>query len=176
MKLYSFKLSDSPSDIIPKIEVEVATLDHPLELASLQPSLIEQRIARGDKIFVACHKEKPIAYLFSATRKCRVSEIQDWIIVASGEVYLYDAFTMARYRGNRIYPFLLNKAIHFFKELAYSYALICTTSSNISSIKGVENAGFHCYETINFYNLFGLKFWNYKQRDNDVQSRFSNEI
>jgi len=175
LKLYSFKLSDTSPEIRPKVKVEVTTHDRPLELISLQPSLIEQRIAQGDKIFVACYEEKPVAYLFTATRKCWVSEIQDLFIVASREVYLYDAFTIAQYRGNRIYSFLLNNVVRFFKELAYSYALIFSTASNISSIKGIEHTGFQCYETIHFCNLLGMNIWNYKQRNNDIQSRFSVE-
>lgn len=176
LKLYSFNLSDPAPEIRPKVEVEVFTRDRPLELGLLQASIIEQRISQGDKIFVACHQLKPVAYLFAATKNCWVNEIQDWFIVESGEVYLYNAFTTAEHRGNHIYSFLISNAAKFFKGLTYSYALIFTTASNIRSIRGIERTGFQCYDTIHFHNLFGLRIWNYKPRSNDVKSRFSNEI
>lgn len=176
LKLYAFKLSGSIPEIKPKVTVEVTTHDRPLELGSLRRSIVEQRIAQGDKICVARHRSNPVAYIFIATRNCRVDEIHDWFTVASGEVYLYDAFTTDEYRGNRIYSFMLSHATRLYKESAFSYALIFSTALNTSSIKGIERAGFQCYEIVYFYNIFGFKIWNYKKQYDDIESRFSNEI
>ncbi len=176
LKLYYFNLRGAIPDIKPKLAVEVFIHDRPFKLNYVKPEIIEQRISRGDRIFVAAHQLKPVAYLFAATKDCWVDEIQDWFIVAAGEVYLYDAFTVAEYRGNRIYPFLISSATHFFKELAYSYALIISTASNMQSITAIERTGFKSYETIHFYNLLGFRMWNSNPRSKDVQSRFSNEI
>jgi GNAT superfamily N-acetyltransferase len=176
LRLYAFKLSEGTPQIRPKVIVKVTTHDRPLELGSLQRSIVEQRIAQGDKICVARHSSNPVAYIFIATRNCWVDEIQDWFIVASGEVYLYDAFTSDEYRRNRIYSFLLSHATRLFKESAFSYVLIFSTALNTSSIKGIERAGFQCYEIVYFYNIFGFKIWNYKKQHNGIESRFSNEI
>ena len=175
LRLYSFSLRDPTPGIVPKVEIDIVAYDRPLDLERLQRSTIEERIFQGDRIFVARHHSKPVAYLFAATKSCWVSEIDDRLIIGSNEVYLYDAFTNIEYRGNRIYPSLISNTARFFKELSYSYALIFTTSSNISSVKGIERAGFCCYQTIYFYNLFGRRIWNYKTRSRNVQSRFSNE-
>ncbi len=176
LKLYCFNLRDLLPEITPEVAVETSVYDRPCKCDLLQPSIVKQRMSQGHKIFVAHHQLKPVAYLFAATKNCWVDEIQDWLIVASGEVYFYDAFTAVEYRGKRIYSLLISNAAHFFKELTYSHALIFTTVSNTRSIRGIEHTGFRCYETIHFYNLFGCRIWDYTLRSNNVQSRFSTEV
>lgn len=175
LKLYSFNLRDKIPDITPKVTIDVVDYTRPLKLENLKRETVEERILYGDQIFVACHKSKPVAYLFVTTTRSQVCEIDDTLLVGSNEVYLYDAFTSADYRGNRIFPALISNAASFFKERSYSYALIFVTSSNINSIRGVKRAGFSCYQIIHFYNFFGFKIWNYTARSRYVQSRFSNE-
>ncbi len=142
----------------------------------MEPTIIQQRSTRGDKIFVAYHQSKSVAYLFATTKSCWVEEIQNSFIVAEGEVYLYDVYTSVEYRRNRICSSLISNAVQFFKIQGFAYALIFSRASNIQSVRAIERAGFERYETIHFYNLLGVKMWNFLQRRDDVQSRFTNEI
>lgn len=176
LRLYSFNISRTIPAIEPGIQVDVSFHDRPITLDSVEPTIIQQRINRGDKIFVAYHQSNPVAYLFATTRQCWVAEIQNSFVVAEREVYLYDTFTSVAYRRNRICSFLICNAVHFFKIQEFSYALIFSRASNIQSVRAIERAGFEDYETIHYYSLLGLKIWNFLPRSNDVQSRFTNEV
>lgn len=176
LSLYFLDLRNSILSIKSKLAIEIALCDRALDLENMRPSIIRERLSRGDRIFVAYHRSKPVAYLFTTTTECWVSEIEDNLIIGLDEIYLYDAYTRAEYRGNRIYSCLITSAAQFFKKLSYSNALIFATNSNILSAKGIERSNFYCYQTIHFYNLFGLRSWDYSKRNKLIQSRFSNEI
>ncbi|TET19943.1 MAG: hypothetical protein E3J78_05100 [Candidatus Cloacimonadota bacterium] len=173
--LYCFTSEKTIPRINPLLTVAVKLCSNPVELENVQRSVVEQRISRGHKLFVAFYQSKPVAYLFVATAQCRVDEVEDMLYVRPNEVYLYDAFTNVKYRGNRIYPFLISDVVRFYKGKGYSYTLIFTTSSNHKSARGIKRAGFSCYQVVHFHNLFGFKIWNYSPRSQDVQSTFGNE-
>ncbi len=176
LRLFSLDLREALPEIKPRIKVDVAFHERPITLDAVPLATIQQRIIQGDKIFAAYHQSKPVAYLFTTTKSCWVSEVQNLFCTAEDEVYLYDAFTSAEYRRYRIYTFLINTTVRFFKKQAFSYALIFSSASNIHSLKAIKLAGFKDYETVHFYNFLGIKMWNFIPRSNDVQSRFTNEI
>ena len=176
LRLYRLSLKDSFVTITPKVKTDISVYEHPLELGNVDPLVLKERISHGDRVFVAKHQSKPVGYLFAADTDCWVDEIEDRLIVGSGEIYLYDAYTDIEYRRNRIYSALISNAAQYFKNLSYTSAFIFTTASNKISLKGIERSGFSCYQTIRYYNLFGWKIWYYKNRSKNVESRFSNEI
>lgn len=169
-------LGETVVQIEPKLEIEIRINDQTSVLNLLSQSVIKERISCGDHIFIAFLGGEPIAYLFATSQDCWVDEVKDWLILGSGEVYIYDALTLYEYRGNLLYPSLIVYAAKFYKELSYSHALIFTSALNRRSTIGIERANFYCYQVINFYNLFGFQIWDYKLRSRDVQSRFRNEI
>ncbi len=175
LKLYYFNLKNKVPTTTPKVTIDVEVYDHPVDLEHLERSTIEERVIKGDRIFVALYQSKPVGYLFTATSSTWVGEIDDTLLVNSKEVYIYDAFTYSEFRGNRIFPALITSVERFFRDLSYSCVLIFVACSNLSSIKGIERAGFDCYQVVHFYNLLGLRVWSYKTRSLCVQSRFSNE-
>lgn len=175
LSLYYFEFKKAVPRINSTVSVDVELCNSPVELENVQSSVVEERISQGHKLFVARHQSKPVAYLFVTTTKCRVGEIDDMLLVGPNDVYLYDAYTNAEYRGNRIYSSLITDVVRFYKGNGFSCALIFTTFSNQKSVRGIKHAGFSCYQIIRFYNLFGFRIWNYTARSHDVQSRFSNE-
>ena len=175
LRMYCFRLQNTIPGIKPGVSVDVEVYDHPVKLESVQSRVVEERISQGNKIFVANYQFKPIAYIFVTKTNCWVEEIADKLQLGSNEVYLYDAYTNSEYRGNRIYPYLISNVARFYKERDYSCALIFTTSSNNRSKRGIQRAGFVCYQVIDFYNFGGLSIWNFKLRSRIVKSRFSCE-
>jgi len=175
LRLCCFDLKNEIPTTIPKVAVDIKVYNHVINLRNLERSTIEERVNKGDRIFVALYQSKPVAYLFVATTSTRVSEIDDTLRVNSKEVYIYDAFTYSEFRGNKIFPTLITSVARFFRDLSYSCVLIFVACSNLSSIKGIERAGFDCYQVIHFYNLLGLRMWSYKTRSLCVRSRFINE-
>lgn len=176
LRLFSFDLRETLPEIKPRITVDAAFHERPITLDSVPQAIVQQRVARGDKIFAAYHLSRPVAYLFAATKNCWVREIQNLFCIAEGEVYLYDAFTSVEYRRKLIYSFLISNAVGFFKKQAFSYALIFSSASNTQSTSAIERVGFKDYETVHFFNFLGVQMWNFVPRCNGVQSRFNNEI
>jgi GNAT superfamily N-acetyltransferase len=175
LRLYCLDLQDAVATITPTLKTEISIHDTPLHLQHIDSSIVEKRIAYGDKIFVAHHDAHAIACLFASNTQSWVNEIEDRFIVSTAEIYFYDAYTEHAYRGNRIYSSLITHAAHYFKNLSYTTALIFSTAANTISIKGIEKAGFDCYQIVQFHNFFGWKQWTYSTRNKNVASRFSYE-
>jgi hypothetical protein len=175
LNLYCFDLKEEMPNIEPRITVAFEMSDQPLRLDNVDLEDVERRITRGDLIFFAVHRAKVVAYLFASTTSCEVGELEDMLAVGPGEVYFYDAFTSMGFRGNHIYPALLTFACNHFKKSNFAFSLIFSRGSNRNSVKGIEKAGFSCYQVIRFVNRFGEKSWNYSARSKNVRSRFNYE-
>lgn len=173
--MYAVDLEKEICSIEPEVAVDVTVHATPVQLGRVQRSVIESRLEKGDKIILAEYEGKCVAYLFAATGKTHLGEIDDWLIVTSNEVYLYDAFTTSRLRGKGIYPYLITHASVYFKKRGFKHALIFSTASNTASIKGIEKCGFRCYEKVWYRNFLGWKSWKYEIRKRFVDSRLSNE-
>jgi GNAT superfamily N-acetyltransferase len=163
------------AEVIPRVGIEVKVKTHPLPLENVQKTIVSERIANGDTIFVAYQGTQPVGYIFASKRECWVGEIHDTLEVDPQEVYLYDAFTMPAFRGKRIFPYIMTEVIRYYRESKNDYALIFVLSSNKSSIRGIERAGFFCYQVVNYYDIFGQRVWNYKKGIQGVSTKFSNE-
>ena len=176
LSLYICDLCNSIKEIEPVLVVDISILERPIELENTPKTALAERLASGQTIFVAFHQTKPVGYLFTATDRCCVGEVEDSFAVAPKEVYLFDAYTFKAFRGKHIYPALITHAARYYKNRSYTKALIFTSTTNVSSVKGIEKAGFCCYKNIHFHNFLGWKSWNHDRKNSDVQSRFSHEI
>lgn len=176
LSLYTCDLRNSVKRVDPKLAIDISILYHPNELKNAPKAVVANSLASGQTIFVARHQTKPIGYLSAATDRCWVGEVQDNLAVGPKEVYFFNAYTFTKFRGRRIYPALITHAAQYYKDRSYTRALIFTTATNTISLRGIEKAGFGCYENIYFHNLFGWKSWNHNRVNNDVQSRFCHEI
>ncbi|HIE05579.1 MAG TPA: hypothetical protein EYP58_02130 [bacterium (Candidatus Stahlbacteria)] len=172
LKLFAFNLKGEISTINAGKEVDVGIYDRPIKSELIKKSTVEERLNRGEVLFLAKDNSGEIGYLFATKSRCWVSEVEDWFEVEDSEVYLYDAFTKEEHRGMHIYPFLIYQAVRHFKTQDLSQALIFSTAANRSSIKGIARARFSIYQTVNFLNLCGLRIWKLSTRRCDVRSRF----
>ncbi|KPK62838.1 hypothetical protein AMJ83_09525 [candidate division WOR_3 bacterium SM23_42] len=175
LNMYAFDLRNKMGVIAPGMAVNVSAHEKPVEARILHKSTAEERVARGEKIFVAYYQKNPIAYLFASTGDCWIGEIEDWLVIDPDEIYLYDAFTSPEYRGRGIYPLLINRAAGYFRNRSYRYTMIFATGSNTESIRGIEKCGFKCYEIVHYRNFLGWKSWHFIVGERHVGSRLSNE-
>jgi GNAT superfamily N-acetyltransferase len=173
--MYAVDLRKKIQGIESQLVVDISVHTKPVPLGRVQKSVIESRLEKDDKVFIARSNGDLVAYLFAATSKADIGEIDEWLIVGQNEVYLYDAFTVSRVRGKGIYPRLIAHASAYFKNQGCKHALIFSTSGNTASIRGIERCGFRCYETVWYRNFLGWKSWRYDVRDKFVTSRLSNE-
>lgn len=175
LNMYALDLKNEVRVIRPEVTVNVSVHERPVEVQILERSTIDERVARGEKIFVGYHQKNPIAYLFAAASDCWIGEIEDWLVIDPEEIYLYDAFTSPGYRGKGVYPYLICRAASYFKNRSYKYTMIFATANNIESIRGIEKCAFKCYEAVNFRNFLGWKSWHFRVGERHVGSRLSNE-
>lgn len=173
--MYALDLDEVIPGIKPLIPVRYAVHEGPAHMDTVAAPTQEQRAAKGDRVAVAYVKRYPVAYLFAATTDTWVGEVEDWLDIPPQEVYLYDAYTAADYRGRRIYPFLMAATAHYFKKRAFRFAMIFSTADNTGSIKGIERCGFKCYEVVDYRNFLGLKSWRYRVGERHVEARLGNE-
>ncbi|MCL4303911.1 MAG: GNAT family N-acetyltransferase [Anaerolineae bacterium] len=117
-------------------------LDVPL-LASLQHlylQAIEARVRAGHRPYVAFLQGMPVAYGWVATRTERIAEGLEWPLSAHDRS-LWDFATLPAWRGQGIYPRLLQAILH--AEVAETERFwIGHTLENRASRRGILKAGF----------------------------------
>jgi len=84
------------------------------------------------------------------------------------EVYLYDAFTFAEYRGQNLYPALLQRVLDSSHRQGLRRALIFVLSDNTASIRGVQKAGFREFQRVTYHNILGFVRYTYRPFLNDI--------
>jgi GNAT superfamily N-acetyltransferase len=175
LKMYAFDLEQAVRNIKPLIGVKASFHKGMMDTDIIGASKKEERKARGDMVVAAYLKSEPVAYLFAATTDTWVDEVEDWLNIGPREVYFYDAFTLPRYRGNGIYPFLICAAADYFQERSFSFALIFSAACNASSIRGIQRSAFAYYGKVQYHNFLGWKSWKYTVGERHVKSRFVHE-
>ena len=165
LNLFTFDLKKE----VPSPSRPVAIHEKLVRSELIDEKILKARLGQGDLLFRAEKEGKELGYIFGAVRETGVSEIEAHLIVANDEVYLYDAFVRPEFRGQGIYPELLKAALNYFKGKKRR-ALIFTTASNRMSRRGIEKAGFFHYQTVIFYNLFGIKFYRFGRKEKHVRS------
>ena len=173
--MYALDLGGVVPRVKPLMQVKYAVHKSPVRIDTVAASTQQQRAAKGDQVVVAYIEQHPVAYLFAAITDTWVGEVEDWLNIPAREVYLYDAYTAAEYRGRRIYPFLMTTAAHYFKKRACRFALIFSTAGNTDSLRAIERCGFKCYEVVDHRNFLGLKSWRYRVGERNVKARLGNE-
>ncbi len=153
------------SNAMPAAESRIETEFRVLERTSGDSNLIEEvqgklltssRFERGEKCFVALHEGEVVSFIWGAHGIVGVEEINMGVQPGPAEIYLYDAFTLAPWRGNNLYPAVLRSALEYARGLDLSRTLIFVDSENTASRRGVIKAGFVHFQTLKFSRHFGF--------------------
>jgi ribosomal protein S18 acetylase RimI-like enzyme len=115
--------------------------------------LFPARFARAEQFWTAQQADK-------------IREIRCIMHPRGDEVYLYDAFTFAEYRGQNLYPALLQQILDFSREQGLRRALIFVLSDNMASIRGVQKAGFREFQRVTYRNILGFARYAYRPQLN----------
>jgi GNAT superfamily N-acetyltransferase len=127
-------------------------------------NLFPVRLARGEHFWTAQQHDRIIAYCWATREPVEIGEIHRVISPRGDEVYLYDAFTFAEYRGQNLYPALLQRILDYSRHEGFRRALIFVMSDNIASLRGVQKAGFREFQRITYCNLLGFSRYVYRPR------------
>jgi len=121
--------------------------------------LFHTRLERGEQFWTAQHNAKIVAYCWATREPVEIGEVHRIISPRSDETYLYDAFTFAAYRGQNLYPALLQRMLEHSRQEGFRRALIFVLSDNTASIRGVQKAGFREFQRVTYYNFLGFTWY-----------------
>jgi len=120
------------------------------------------RFARGEQFWTAQQEGKILSYCWATHEPVEIGEIRCIMRPREDEVYLYDAFTFAEYRGQNLYPALLQQALEASRQQGLRRALIFVLSDNMASIRGVQKAGFREFQRVTYRNILGFARYIYR--------------
>jgi ribosomal protein S18 acetylase RimI-like enzyme len=126
--------------------------------------LFPARLARGEHFWTAQYHDKIVAYCWATQAPVEIGEVRRVISPRGDEVYLYDAFTFAEYRGQNLYPALLQRIIEASHHEGLRRVLIFVMSDNVASIHGVQKAGFREFQRVTYSNILGFSRYVYRPR------------
>jgi GNAT superfamily N-acetyltransferase len=132
----------------------------PLTIAMLKPSeaddycafrpetereLVLTRLQSAQACFVARHEGRIVSACWSATDAAWSEFLRCEIAVAAGEVYLFDAFTLAACRGQGVAPALCVQQLRHFRQLGLRRAVRATLPENAGAMRAHAKTGFRPY-------------------------------
>jgi ribosomal protein S18 acetylase RimI-like enzyme len=126
--------------------------------------LFPARLARGEQFWTAQYGNKVVAYCWATHEPVEIGEVRCVISPRGDEIYLYDAFTFAEFRGQNLYPALLQHLLERSRLAGVRRALIFVLSDNTPSIRGVQKAGFREFQRVTYCNIFGFSRYVYRPR------------
>ncbi|MBM3222552.1 MAG: GNAT family N-acetyltransferase [Candidatus Tectomicrobia bacterium] len=124
--------------------------------------LFPARFARGEQFWTVQQDDKILAYCWATQEPVEIGEIRCTMHPRSDETYFYDAFTFADYRGQNLYPALLQRMLQASRQHGLRRALIFVMSDNMASIRGVHKAGFHEFQRVTYRHIFGFGRYTYR--------------
>lgn len=118
--------------------------------------LFQARLERGEQFWTAQYDAKIVSYCWATREPVEIGEVRCIVSPRGDEIYLYDAFTFAEYRGQNLYPALLQRILERSRQEGLRRALIFVLSDNTPSIRGVQKAGFRQFQRVTYYNILGF--------------------
>jgi hypothetical protein len=118
--------------------------------------LTKIRFGRDEVCFVAKHEGHVVSYVWGSRGKVDVDEIMMAVDIAPTDIYLYDAFTIEPFRGQNLYPSVLQRALEFGGKLDLVRSIIFVEARNMPSIRGVTKAGFTLFQKLLMTTVLGF--------------------
>ncbi|QBD78992.1 GNAT family N-acetyltransferase [Ktedonosporobacter rubrisoli] len=109
---------------------------------------ITPRLQEGNRPYLAFMGEAPVAYGWVATQEGSISDLGMYFALPAGNCYLHSFRTLPAWRGQGIYPRLLQTIIQ--QEQSFERFWIGYMPSNIASGRGIQKAGFHVVSDLAF--------------------------
>ena len=118
-----------------------------------------QRLNDGERLFVAEKDNRIVHYSWAiTTKKFDIPEIGSHFDLETESGYIYHCFTSTDARGYGIYPAVLRHICGIFKSEGLKEVYIYCMDKNITSIKGIEKAGFKRFASRGLTRILGFTF------------------
>lgn len=126
--------------------------------------VFQARLAHGEQFWTAQLEARIVSYCWATSDPVEIGEVRCVINPRGDEIYLYDAFTFAEYRGHNLYPALLQRILQHSRQQGIRRALIFVLSDNMASIRGVQKAGFREFQRVTYCNILGFSRYVHRPR------------
>lgn len=143
-------------DPTPRLEplsgLVVRRVDDAALMAALQArpaAEMQDRLAAGNRAYVAWRDDEPAAWGWVASRTARIGELDSEFALPHGERYLWNFVTLAAHRGRGIYPRLLDAIVRLESREARRF-WIAHAPENHASGAGMRKAGFVTLAELSF--------------------------
>lgn len=144
MSLYTFSHTNKlpPVKIPAGLKIEIST---DIRLLSIIGSNsfedVTKRLANDNLAFVAFIHNQPAAFGWMARDNAKIGELSHAFILPTGNRYLWNFRTLEAYRGQGIYPALLQYILQYGDDEANRFWIIHAPENN-ASLNGIQKAGF----------------------------------
>jgi GNAT superfamily N-acetyltransferase len=110
---------------------------------------LQHRFDAGHRVYIAWRDGAPAAFGWVATRSAEIGELGSSFTIPSGERYLWNFVTLPAYRGQGIYPRLLDAIVRAESREAERF-WIAYAPENHASGAGIRKAGFVALAELSF--------------------------
>jgi hypothetical protein len=129
--------------VLPRFQAErAADLETLARVNRLDDAEVQRRVEAGHRPYLAWLGERPVGYGWSATTEASIGEQGIRLVLPPGNRYLWDFATLPEWRGQRMYPRLLQAILRAEQAEAERF-WIGHDASNVASARGILAAGFH---------------------------------
>lgn len=129
---------------LPGLHVEA-----PRESARIAPIIrtpkesIDRDFKSGNQVYLAYLHNNPIAYGWSACHDSMFGQPSVHFHVPAHNLYLHTFVTFSQWRGQGIYPRLLQAILQHHRQRSVERFWIIHQKENTASLRGIAKAGFH---------------------------------
>jgi len=161
-KIFIIQNKKELKKVSPKIKVHITEINFN-NLEYLKDFRGEEYINKFKKFLIenqigiyAWNNNKVIGHAWAFICKEKRCKVNRYIYIKEGEALIHFCNVKEEYRGKNIYPFMLTNLSNFlFTSDRLNKILIDTEKDNISSIKGIEKAGFTFIGTGTYFQILG---------------------
>ena len=144
MSLYTFSPTENNSSVkVPQgFRAESSTDIKLLSiLGNSSIGEVRHRLANDNRAFIAYLNNQPAAFGWMAVDAARIGELKHNLILPEGHRYLWNFRTFEAFRGQGVYPTLLQFILQQGDRKANRFWII-HAPENAASLKGIRKAGF----------------------------------
>jgi GNAT superfamily N-acetyltransferase len=141
-------LAQSIPELEPALPLRIDTLkpsdvdDHLAFRPEMARAHVLDRLRSAQVCFVARHESRIVSACWATTQPAWVEFLACGIGLALGEVYMFDAFTLPAYRGQRAAPALCTHQLMHFQRAGLRRAIRATLPENAPALRAHAKCGF----------------------------------
>jgi ribosomal protein S18 acetylase RimI-like enzyme len=125
---------------------------------------LEARFGRGDECFVARSQGQIVCANWAATNEHTMRFVRYRLRIATGEVYVYDSFTLPAFRGRGVAPALAVHMIEHFRRAGLARATTLIEPENAANLRARAKSGYRVCGRIACLKV-GPKIWHWFRDD-----------